>query len=153
MDGFPTTLLDTGTVRLAHELAMGIRGAEEILKDHGVDARRWERLKADRRFGELLSSKIAEWNGAANTPQRVRIKALALLELNLDQFQDAMEEAGVPAKIEVAKLLAKLGGMDGGGKDGAAPGGAGGVPGFSVRIFIGNDKPVLIEGQAEPVEP
>lgn len=153
MSGDLTTLLDTKLVRLAHELAMGIREPDDILLEAGISSEEWDRLRADRHFGDLLTSKVAEWNGASNTPQRVKIKALALLELNLDQFQDALQEGNTPTKVEIAKFLARLGGMDGpaAGDRGAAGGAQGPQPGFQVRIFIGKDaSPMVIEGSAEP---
>lgn len=148
-----SSLLDTQIVGLAHELAMGIREPQDILVERGISQVRWMALQADPHFQGLLLSKIAEWNAGTNTPARIKLKAAAMLELNLDQFQMMLADEEVPngVKLQAAAFVAKLGGI---GIEEKREGvlGSTGTGNFQVRIYMNgkNDQPVVIEGEAQP---
>lgn len=156
MDAATDNALDTKHVLLAHEIAMGIREVREILKDLGVSDSEWRLIQREPRFQALLSSKITEWNGAINTPARTKIKAAAIVEMNLDIYQLALADESVPLpqKLAITQFMAKLGGMTEDRRNDGVPG-TGNTSGFQVRIFLGGagSNPVVIDGQSEPETP
>lgn len=147
-------VLDTKWLMVAHEVAMNMRDIRDILKDQGISSRMWDRMQEDKQFQGLLSSKIIEWNSAGNTPQRIKMKAAAMLELNLDQFHMALadEDISAPQKLAVAQFIARLGGVGQEERRNEIPGGTG-TGHFQVKIFLGGQgsQPMVIEGQSEPV--
>jgi hypothetical protein len=150
-------VLDTKWLTVAHEVAMNIRDIDDILLGQGISLREWERMQEDPKFQSLLSSKIIEWNGAGNTQQRVKMKAAAMVELNMDQLHLALndEEVTAPQKLAVLQFVARLGGLGAEERRSDVPGGGGGTGNFQVKIFLGGSgsQPMVIEGQSEPVAP
>lgn len=119
-------------VRIAREIAMGMRELPDILKAHAIMPDEFERMRADPRFDDLLKELIREWNGAKNTEARIKMKAGVSLEESLMNFHQSMNNANEPLnhRVEVAKFLAKVAGI---GEQAQGPTGGG----FSVTINIG----------------
>ncbi len=155
MDSLTVPTLDTKMLTIAHELALGMREPRDILADQGVSDQDWTLMQRDPRFQALLASKMTEWNSALNTAARVKMKAAAMVELNLDQFQLALmdETVTAPQRLEVAKFIAKLGGLAQDDRKSEVPGGNSGTGNFQVKIYMGgkNDSPMVIEGDSPNV--
>lgn len=129
---------------LAREIAMDILPLERVLRENNVTPQEWERLRVDPAFNRLLESCVREWNAAGSTHERIRVKAAASLELSLASIHREMNATGSPLgqKVEAAKLMSRLAGLDEGGREGG-----GGGSGFTLRLFIGKDSPTVIEGK------
>ena len=59
------------------------------------------------RFQALLETETAQWNGALNTQERVKIKASAMIEEWLPEAHERMHDRGesLNAKTELGKLI------------------------------------------------
>lgn len=146
---------DVTLVKLARELAMDIHPLNDVLKAHQIDLKTWEYIAEMPRFQALLETESAQWNGALNTHERVKIKAAALVEEWLPELNERMHDRSesLNSKIEAGKLAARLAGM---GLTGA--GVSGGGEGLKVTINLGADAqltfekplpPKIIDGEAE----
>lgn len=100
-------------LRLAREVAMDIHPIRDVLKAHSVSEEQWQEIQNTSRFQHYLSEARAQWETALNTAERVKVKAMAILEewlVELDaRIHDPKEN--LTAKLEGGKLLAKLGGL------------------------------------------
>jgi|GEM_PF-6598407 len=135
---------------LANEIAMGILPLRQILENNSVEPAAWAAIERNKRFQEILQSKIVEWNGALNTPERIKLKSATILEQNLPGFHKLLQDeaASAGAKIEVAKFLARITGLGNEARENVLAGANTGG-GFTLRIFVG-EKPLVIDGKAEP---
>lgn len=129
-------------LKLAREIAMDIRPLEDILKTHGIDQPRWEKLSNSARFQALLRSEIEAWESATNTAERVKIKSLAFVEESLPEFFARAHDRREPlnSKVEVLKTVAKFAGVGGSGVDGSVAGEK-----LMVTINLGADHSLKIE--------
>lgn len=136
---------DVTLVKLARELAMDIHSVEDILKAHQIEPKQWEYIQDMPRFQRLVETESAQWNGALNTHERVKIKAAALVEEWLPELNERMHDRGenLNAKIEAGKLAARLAGM---GLERASIGDGSGEK-FSVTINLGADAQLTFEKQ------
>jgi hypothetical protein len=102
-------------VKLAREIASDLRPLPDILMHHGVSDEDWGRISANPTFQRYLRSSIEEWNGVSNTPERVRIKAIAFVEEWLPELYARGHDAKEPlsAKVELLKTMSKMGGVGG----------------------------------------
>lgn len=149
-------LSDGVMVRIAREVAIDHFDIETILKRYSLTVNQWDQLRAHPRFTSLLESQISEWQSAENTPERVKLKAAALMELWLEEANTILHDKLQPlnGRVELGKLIARIAGI---GLNGAHIEG-GTAEKFSVTINLGNDaqlkfeKPVapkVIEGRVE----
>lgn len=137
---------------LAREIAMDVLELPDILKLHQLSDEDWQRVQANPSFQAMLSSLIKEWNSAANTRERVRMKAASALEAQLEVYVADISDFSIPLgqRVEAGKFLARLGELDGG-RDGLGAGQA-----FSITLNIGETqktvevKPRVIEATAIP---
>jgi len=67
-------------LRVARELAMGLRSLDDILELYHINATRWQAIKDNPRFHEIVQAEATAWESATNTRERVRLKSLAFLE-------------------------------------------------------------------------
>lgn len=142
-----TKLTDVTLVRIARELAMDIHPVEEILKTHGIDSKQWENIQEMPRFRALLETEMAQWNGALNTHERVKIKAAAMIEDWLPEAYERLHDKAetLPAKTELGKLVRDLAGFSKGGLNVE-----GGGEKFSVTINLGADSQLKFEKDVTP---
>lgn len=133
---------DTGLVRLAREIAMDMRPLDEVLETFEITSENWQKLSENTHFQAILRSEIEAWNSAVNTPERVKIKALAFVEEALPEFYARAHDPKEPlnAKVEVLKTVAKFAGVGGSQFDAAMAGEK-----FSVTINLGADQQLKIE--------
>ena len=109
------------------------------------------KIQANTKFQEMLRGLISEWQGAANTRERVRIKAATGLEMQLEQYILDIADPKIPLaqRVEAGKFLAKLGELDGS----QLAVGAGGAA-FQINLNIGAhhiEKTPIINGTATKV--
>lgn len=124
-------------VRLARSIAQDIIELDKILEVNGVSPVDWKQIEGHPRFQKYLQEAILDWNAAENAPERVKIKAAAAIEEWLPEGFSQMHNQDAPLlhRNDLAKLMAKLGGMDNGrvGVEGA------GGERFHVTINLGGD--------------
>jgi hypothetical protein len=128
-------------VQLAREIAMDIQTIDVILKNHEISDARWQEIKVNHRFNTLLEQMMIEWNSALNTGERVRIKALSLVEEALPEFYGQMhnKNESLPAKVKALEVIGKIGGV---GINNQGAGGPGGEK-FNVTINLGSDQKLV----------
>lgn len=68
---------------LAHEIAMDIFPVEDILRANNVTEKEWLVVQDNYIFKALLQREKERWHSALSTAERVRIKALTLVEDSL----------------------------------------------------------------------
>jgi len=130
---------------LAREIAMDIFELDQILQIHQLSVEEWERIQKNPQFQQMLRGLIGEWQSAANTRERVRIKAATGIEMHLEELILALGDDQIPLgqRVEAAKFLARLGELDNIREFGSA--GA-----FQINLNIGNhliEKTPIIEGE------
>jgi len=99
-------------VKLARQIAMGIRDVPDILFDNGLTLREFDEIKVLPAFGRILEGEIKAFDGAANTHGRVKIKSAAMIEEYLPELYARLNDRTEPlmAKIKALELAAKLAG-------------------------------------------
>lgn len=135
-------------MKLAREIAINHREVEDILKDYSVSTEEWSKLQEDPEFARLLASEVEAWQSAINTHDRTKLKAAALMEMWLEEAQFRLHDPGeaLPAKVELAKLIARIAEM---GLTNANVTGGGGEK-FSVTINLGSDSQIKIAKELPP---
>lgn len=123
--------------RLARSIAQDIQELHQILNVNNVTPEQWAIIEKHPRFQKYLQEAILDWNAAENAPERVKIKAAASIEEWLPEAFAQMHNQDAPLlhRNDLAKLMAKLGGMDKSGVDVAGGGGER----FHVTINLGGD--------------
>jgi hypothetical protein len=123
--------------QLAREIAMDIFPPEEIVALHRLTPEEWERIQRNPRFQQMVADMAAEWNSAANTRERVRIKAATGLESVLETYIREIQDVTVPLnqRVEAGKFLARVGELD----NAQQILGSGGGSGFHITLNIGNE--------------
>lgn len=134
---------------LAREIAMDIFELDQILQIHQLSVEEWERIQKNQQFQQMLRGLIGEWQSAANTRERVRIKAATGIEMHLEELITSLGDEAIPLgqRVEAAKFLARLGELDNTRE--FAAGGA-----FQINLNIGNQlvsKTPVIEHDAVEV--
>jgi hypothetical protein len=115
-----TTLSDTtragliNLAKLAREIAIDMLPLTEVLRLNQISDEEWERISQEPRFRDMLDNMVADWNAASNTKQRVQLKAATGMESFMEHLISEGHKPEVPLsqKVELAKLLAKLGELE-----------------------------------------
>ncbi len=138
-------ITDVTLLKLARELAMEIHPIETILSTHKVSRDQWEEIQRLPRFQAILTSELAAWHGATNTPERVKVKAAAMIEEWLPELYSRMHDRQetLNSKVEAGKLVRDLAGFVKG-----SVGGEGLGEKFSVTINLGADAQLTFEKSA-----
>lgn len=123
--------------RLAREIAIDQREVADIVQRAGITEREFRKIAGSKDFQQMLQRELDDWHSAQNTPERVKIKAAAMIEEWLPEAFQQMHNGDAPLlhKTDLAKLVSRLGGMD---KGEVAAGTAG--ERFSVTINLGSDQ-------------
>jgi hypothetical protein len=116
---------------LAREIAQDIFPVEQVVALHRLSDAEWGEIQRHPKFISILADMQREWNSAASTRERVKIKAQTGLESQLEIFINEIGDARIPLtqRVEAGKFLARLGELDGATK-------AGGQFGDRVQINI-----------------
>jgi hypothetical protein len=137
---------------LANELAKDIMEAPDILKSLGIEFEEYETIKETRAFKELYIQALAEWQSAANTQKRVKLKAATAVEAALPTFWKDFNNPNenLNARVGLLTTLAKIGGLgQGETADRVA------LPGQTFKLEIhlsGKDEPLTIVSGATATE-
>lgn len=137
-------------VKLAEELGAGIRPPVEIWNDHGVRTREAAaKLIALPAFQAMLADAQRRWNSKENARARIREKSLIAIEQGLPALFEGLVNAKQPLnhRVEVVKILAKLGGID---AEVAAAGGAAAGAGVSITIDLSGNGADVAGGVGKP---
>lgn len=120
--------------KLARDLAQDMFEPAEIRDAHKLSDEQFAKILQDDTFQRMLRDVSIEWNSAASTPERIRVKAQSAVEVALDQFFVDICDRGIPLvqRTDALKALMKLGEL--GEKD--APTGAVGT-GVQITINLG----------------
>lgn len=119
-------------VKLARQIAMGIKDVPDILFDHGLTLREFDEIQRLPIFGRTLEAEVKAWEGAGNTNERLKVKAAAMLEEYLPELYARMNDQSEPlmAKIKALEWTSKIAGFSD--RDVAAVGN----PGDKVHVII-----------------
>lgn len=119
-------------VKLARQIAMGIKELPDILYDNDLTLREFDEIRALPLFGRTLESEVKAWAGADNTHARLKLKSAAMLEEYLPELYARLNDRTEPlmAKMKAVELVSKIAGF--GDRD-VAPAGN---PGDKVHVTI-----------------
>lgn len=143
---------------LAREIAMDIFPLDEIIALHRLTDEEWMRIQANQKFQAMVHDMTLAWQSAANTRERVKIKAATGLESILETYIREIGDTTIPLtqRVEAGKFLARIGELDG---NAAILGQGGGGSGFHIVLNIGNttqsidiEEPNVIEGEVADVD-
>lgn len=133
-------VLESNIVQLAREIAINHLSTAQIQELYKITPEQWQIIQRSPRFQKLLEGEILAWQGATNTAERTKLKAGAMVEEWLPEANKRLHDQNEPlnAKTELAKLVARIAGLES--RDAGGPGNGG----FSVTINLG-DKPRVID--------
>jgi hypothetical protein len=136
---------DMKLVKLAREIAMGIKDIPDILFDNGLIQREFEAIQRLPHFNKMLASEIAAWASATNTQERVKLKAGAMIEEYLPELYARLNDREEPlmGKIKAMELVTKMAGF--GERDLPALG----SPGDRVQVIINLGADTKLEYQKQ----
>ena len=119
-------------VKLARQIAMGIKDLPDILFDNDLTLREWDILKELPIFGRTLEGEVKAWEGAGNTQERVKVKAAAMLEEYLPELYARLNDRQEPlmAKMKAVEMVSRMAGFSD--REGAVAG----SPGDKVQVII-----------------
>ena len=151
-----TVDVDAKLRRLACELVRNIRDAPDILNDFDISPAEYTKLARQGSFQKMLRDAEAEWKGAANTGERVRVKSANLIEQALGPLFDELVGQREPLSSRV-QLLTQLSRLAGLGQQTAASGSNGGNI-FRLEINLATPrgetaKTITIESKALDTSP
>jgi hypothetical protein len=136
----PATVFAVDLASLAREIAMDIFPVEQVLEIHKLTDDEWQKILGNQTFQSMLASMQRDWNSAANTRERVRVKAATGLESMLEQYVREIGDESIPLtqRVEAGKFLARLGELDG------AHDRAGGAAGtVTINITTSQNQPTI----------
>ena len=134
---------DAKLVKLAREIAMGLKEVADILSDHGISVDEFERIQHIPAFAKMLASELAAWASATNTQERVKLKAGSMLEEFLPELYSRLNDRTEPlmGKVKAMELVTKMAGF--GDRDIQSQG----SPGDQVQVIINLGADTKIEYQ------
>jgi len=134
--------------QFATELARDIKPPNHVLEEFGVSEADYDNIKEMRAFKAFYEAALVEWNAAANTQKRAKLKAAAMTEEVLHLFYPDISDRTEPlnARVGLLQTLAKIGGL---GQQEVAQQAAGSGQFFKLEIHLnGRDSPIVIDGQS-----
>jgi hypothetical protein len=131
-------------IALAREIAFDLKPLSQILKELSITGEQYNTIAASNVFKHILSQEIANWGSALNTQERIKLKTQSMIEMSLEEFHARMHDPKEPlsSKVELAKLIAKLGGIDQSKQEAVAG------ERFQVTINLGADQKLVIDKPA-----
>jgi hypothetical protein len=148
---YPNTIFAVDFATLAREIAQDIFSVEQVVALHRLDDDEWAKIQAHPRFVQILHQMQVDWNSAANTRERVRIKAQTGLESQLEIFVNEINNPTIPLsqRVDAGRFLARLGELDGQASQNVTT-----SSGITINIVTGNrQQPLTIEAKANPSNP
>lgn len=100
-------------VKLARQIAMGLKPVPDILFDNGLTLREFDEIQRLPLYGRVLVSELKGWEAATNTHGRLKLKAAAMIEEYLPEMYARLNDANEPlmAKIKALEAAMKLAGI------------------------------------------
>jgi hypothetical protein len=129
---------------LAREIAMDIWPVDQILELHKLSDDEWLRIQQHPKFVAMLAEMQSAWMSAANTAERVKVKAQTGLESQLETYIADISDTTIPLnqRVEAGKFLARLGELDGA-RD-PLTGSMGGASAVHINIYTSLEKPPVV---------
>jgi hypothetical protein len=123
---------DMKLVKLAREIAMGIKDLPDVLFNHGLTQMEFDQISTLPHFRKILESEVTAWHSAGNTAERVKLKAGSMIEEYLPELYARLNDPGEPlmGKVKAMELASKWAGY------GAADIPVAGKPGDRVHVII-----------------
>ena len=139
--------------KLAREVAMTILNRDELKAIYNLSEEQFVVIEQLEFYQRALAQSIIEWNSPLSTPQRIRLISQAYNEeiLPIVVGRATQPKEPLPAVVEVARYLSKLGGLD----ESKAQA-VNSTERFVIQINMGGgeavtyDKPVTIEVEKNP---
>lgn len=139
---------DIKLVKLAREIAMGLKDLPDVLFDNALTQREFEEIQRLPHFAGMLAAGRREWADLGSTEDRVRVKSAAMLEEFLPELYARLNDRDEPlmAKIKALEHIAKLAGI--GDRDIPTLG----APGDKVQVIInlGADHKLVYQKELPP---
>lgn len=100
-------------VKLARQIAMGIKEIPDILFDNDLTLREFDEIKQLPLFARTLESELKAWESADNTSARLKLKSAAMLEEYLPELYARLNDRTEPlmAKMKAIEIVSKLAGF------------------------------------------
>lgn len=108
----PANIDEALLLKLAREIAIDLTPLDDILSNHNIEPIQFEaHIKNNKRFNMLLKSELEAWGSATNTPERVRLKAAAMVEEYLPELYARLNDnrEKLADKVKGLEVVAKLG--------------------------------------------
>ena len=133
-------------LKLARDLALDMQPIEKIQEHLGISNAQLERFRNHPEFLRYLRDAMSEWNSAASTPDRVKLKSMHFIEEALPEFFARAHDPREPlaAKTRLLETIGRFAGM-GGLADGVVSGEK-----LSVTINLGGDQTLRVEKSMSP---
>jgi len=100
-------------VKVAREIAMGLRDVPDILKAHGITPKEFTRIRTNPYFNSVFTTELTAWSAAGNTPERVKLKSASMIEEWLPELYRSLHDKSesLTSRVKAGELAAKLAGM------------------------------------------
>lgn len=98
---------------LAIDIVRNMREVPEVLSTAGISPEEYSKLAETSFFKEMLQQAAIEWEGAENTPDRIKLKSAVLVEQALPELFGTLTDKSeaLSGRVELFKTMAKLGGL------------------------------------------
>jgi hypothetical protein len=98
---------------LANGLAKQIEDPEKLLARLGFSGEDYAELSESRIFKGMLTQALVEWEGAANTHKRTKLKAAVNVEEALPSFYQAMVNVKEPlsSRVKALEIISRIAGL------------------------------------------
>ena len=129
------------SAQIATELAAGLSSEETLRKRFAYTEKDWEALLASPVFRRMREEAETKLSGPLNAKQRIRLKASIAFEESVATIYRMVHDRDMAgaARMEAAKLLAKVSEVDRGDEDSGGPASSG----FSITINLGDQQLTL----------
>lgn len=104
---------DSSLLALAREIAIDHYPLDDILKKRNISYDAWAFIKTIPRFSQYLAQETAAWESAKNTPQRIKLKSAAIVELFLVEAHSLLHDSkhGLNHRVTLLTQVMKLAGL------------------------------------------
>jgi len=126
---------------LATGIAKDVEDIDKLLERLGFTRTDYNELIETRTFKTILNQALAEWEGAANTHKRIKLKAAINIEEALPHFytETINPKEALSSKVKAFEAIARVAGL---GQTELTQGGTGQF--FKLEINLGDNKPALV---------
>jgi len=113
----PTVYDEVKLVKLARQIAMGIKDLPDVLFANDLTQREFEEISQLPHFNRILEAELREWARLDSAEDRVRVKAAAMIEEFMPEMYARLNDPeenlmGKVKALELASKWARLGQVD-----------------------------------------